>query len=139
MAVTALYLADKSALARQPHHQVAERLLPRISLGLVATCAVIDLEVLYSARNATEYARTATERSYLPQATIDREVTDRSLEVQSLLAQRGQHRLPIPNLLIAAAAEVNDLVVLHYDTDFDRIADVTGQQTEWVVPKGSIT
>jgi len=60
------------------------------------------------------------------------------MEVQGLLARRGQHRLPMLDLLIAAAAEVNDLIVLHYDADFDRIANVTGQATEWVAPRGSL-
>jgi hypothetical protein len=28
--------------------------------------------------------------------------------------------------------------VLHYDQDFDKIANLTGQRCEWVVPAGSI-
>ncbi|MCL4369147.1 MAG: VapC toxin family PIN domain ribonuclease, partial [Actinobacteria bacterium] len=51
---------------------------------------------------------------------------------------RGQHRLPIPDLVIAAAAESADLTVLHYDADFERIAEVTGQAHDWVVPRGSV-
>lgn len=136
--MTARYLADKSALVRQPVDEVADHLLPRIALSLVATCPMIDLELLYSARNAREYARIAEERSRHPQVAIDLTVTDRALEVQHLLVRKGQHRLSMLALLIAAAAEVNDLVVLHYDADFDRIAEVTGQPTEWVAPKGSL-
>lgn len=136
--MTARYLADTSALARQINATVQERLFPLTSLGLVATCPVIDLEVLYSARNAAEYAAVAHERTHLPSVDIDRTVTDRALDVQSLLAGQGRHRLPVPDLLIAAAAEFNDLVVLHYDADFDRIAEVTGQTVEWVVPRGSV-
>jgi len=136
--LTARYLADKSALARQPIYEVAERLQPRIALGLVATCAIVDLEVLYSARSSADYVQIAAERSRLPQIAIGPEVTDRAMEVQGLLARRGQHRLPMLDLLIAAAAEVNDLIVLHYDADFDRIANVTGQATEWVAPRGSL-
>ena len=137
--MTVRYLADKSALTRLDQGPVAEELAPRLNLRMVATCPIVDLEMLYSARNAGDHALAASERSRLPSVDIDRTVTDRALAVQSLLAQRGQHRLPIPGLLIAAAAEVNDLVVLHYDADFDRIADVTGQASEWVVPKGSVT
>lgn len=54
-----------------------------------------------------------------------------------MLASRGQHRLPIMDLLIAATAEVHGATVLHHDRDFDRIADVTGQVTRWIVPAGS--
>ena len=136
--MTARYLADKSALARLPNYEVAEQLQPRIALSLVATCPIVDFEVLYSARNATEYEQISAERLQFPQVLIAPEDTNRSLEVQGLLARKGRHRLPIADLLIAAAAEVNDLVVLHYDADFDRIAEVTGQATEWVVRQGSV-
>jgi predicted nucleic acid-binding protein len=54
------------------------------------------------------------------------------------LARSGQHRVPIPDLIIAAAAEAAGLTLLHYDHDFDRIADVTQQPAEWVVQRGSV-
>lgn len=59
-------------------------------------------------------------------------------QVQRMLAARHQRGRKIPDLLIAAAAEDRGLVVLHYDADFDRIAAVTGQVCEWVVPAGSV-
>ncbi|MGI8730133.1 MAG: PIN domain-containing protein, partial [Solirubrobacteraceae bacterium] len=62
----------------------------------------------------------------------------RALQVQRLLAQRSQRGRKIPDLLIAAAAEQLDVVVLHYDADFDVIASVTGQRCQWVVPAGSV-
>jgi predicted nucleic acid-binding protein len=56
---------------------------------------------------------------------------DRAMEVQALFADQGQHRAPsIPDLLIAAAAELAQLVVVHLDKDFELIADVTGQPVE---------
>jgi predicted nucleic acid-binding protein len=62
----------------------------------------------------------------------------RALEVQGDLARRGQHRaVRLPDLLVAAIAEQSNLVVLHYDRDFDRVAAVTGQVCEWVVPPGT--
>ena len=62
---------------------------------------------------------------------------DRAMDVQQLLARRGQHRLPLPDLMIAATAEMHDATVLHYDHDYDLIAAVTGQPTRWVVPRGT--
>lgn len=53
------------------------------------------------------------------------------------LARRGQHRISIPDLLIAAAAESAGLIVLHYDRDFELIAQVSDLAQEWVVPRGS--
>ena len=70
------------------------------------------------------------------------ELTDatfqRAIDVQGLLALRGQHRVPLPDLIIAATAERAGMVVLHYDADFDRIAAVTEQPMEWVVARGSV-
>jgi predicted nucleic acid-binding protein len=70
---------------------------------------------------------------------MDQQVLDRAVEVQDLLAVRSQQRVgKLADLLIAAAAEAADLVVLHYDHDFDHISRVTGQPTEWIVPAGSV-
>lgn len=138
MALTPEYLADKSALARLHHPPVARRLGPLLLEGLVATTPIIDLEVLYSARSPADYEEILAERRALPSYPLTREVTDRAIEVQQRLAQGGRHRLPLPDLLIAAAAELNDLAVMHYDADYDRIAEVTGQRCEWVVPQGSL-
>ena len=62
----------------------------------------------------------------------------RARQVQRMLASRSQHGRKVPDLLVAAAAEDAGLVVLHYDSDFDRIAAVTGQKCEWVIAPGSI-
>jgi predicted nucleic acid-binding protein len=138
MGLTARYLADKSALARFSHPAVEQRLRPLIEEGMVATCAIIDLEVLYSARNATDYRAILEERRGFESVPITPEVMGRALEVQGLLAQRGQHRVPIPDLILAAAAESVRLAVIHYDADFERIARVTKQKHEWVVPRGTV-
>ena len=138
MAVSPSYLADKSALARMTHAKVAERLAPLILGGHVATCAVIDLEVLYSARTIDDYEQILAERGSLPALALTEEIGSRAVDVQHQLARRGQHRLPVPDLLIAATAEINGVAVIHYDADYDRIAQVTGQPAEWVVPRGSI-
>ena len=138
MAVALLYLADKSALARLHHPPVARRLGPLLIDGLVATTPIIDLEVLYSARSPADYEEILAERRALPSFPVTAEVTEQAVEVQHRLAQSGHHRVPLPDLLIAAVAEVNDLAVLHYDADYDRIAAVTNQRCEWVVPRGSL-
>ncbi len=71
---------------------------------------------------------------------MDQAVLDRAVEVQDSLADRSQQRgVKIADLLIAAAAESAGLVVLHYDHDFDAIAGVTGQPTEWILPAGTVS
>ena len=132
------YLADKSALARMTHAAVAERLAPLILGGQVATCAVIDLEVLYSARSLDDYEQIRAERTALPSLAMTEEIAARAVDVHPRLARRGQHRVPVPDLLIAATAEINSVAVVHYDADYDLIADATGQPAEWVAPRGSL-
>ncbi|MDE0216078.1 MAG: PIN domain nuclease [bacterium] len=133
-----LFLADKSALARSHHQSVAQRLAPLYPAALVATCPIIDLELLFSVRNHTEHTDLRKELKSIPSFPIDQGVTDRATEVQGLLARADQHRLPISDLLIAAVAEVNSLTILHYDKDFDTISEATGQPAQWVVPRGSV-
>lgn len=138
MALSARYLADKSALTRMPVPAVGRRLRPLIEDGAVGTCAIIDLEVLYSSRNLADYEAVLRERLSLDAAPITPEVMATAIELQHELARRGQHRVPIPDLIISAAALRSNLVVLHYDADFERLASVGGAAHEWVVPQGSV-
>jgi len=120
--------------------QVSERCRPLIRAGLVATCSIIELEVLYSARSPQSYAATRTERGLaLELLAIERPTLDRAVEVQAALAARAEHRgASLPDLIIAAAAERARVTLLHYDADYDLIASVTGQPVDWVVPRGSL-
>ncbi len=136
--MTARYLADKSALARILVPVVGERLGYLVQAGQVATCAIIDLEVLYSARNLADYEGTRARLGSLADVPITPQIMRRALSVQHRLARTGHHRLAIADLIIAAAAESADLSVLHYDADFERISAVTGQPHEWVAPRGSL-
>ncbi len=138
MALSATHLADESALARFPIPAVAARLQPLLEDGYTATCAVVDLEVQYSSRNLGDYEEILNARRSLDAAPITPEVMDKSVELQHELAKRGLHRVPIPDLIISAAALLSGLVVLHYDSDLEQIAAVGGAPHEWVEPHGSI-
>lgn len=134
------YIADKSALGRLGHASVAAVLEPLILTGRVATCGIVDLEVLYSTVSPADFAATRTRRSLaFPHVDVtDGDVT-RAIDVMGLLAQAGRHRAAgIPDLLLAAVAERANLTLMHYDQDFDHIALVTGQPTRWVVDRGSV-
>jgi predicted nucleic acid-binding protein len=137
--VTPRYLVDKSALARMPLAPVRKRLAPILEAGEAATCAIVDLEVLFSARNREDYDRIRERRSlaYHP-VPITEEILQRAITIQAELARTGRHRVPIPDLIIAATAEAAGLTLLHYDSDYDVIAEVTRQPAEWVVPRGSV-
>lgn len=136
--MSASFLVDKSAWARATVPLIADVLRRLSGGGLLATCSITDLEVLFSARGAAEHAALRTELDGLERVDIDQAAFDRAIEVQGDLARSGRHRLPIPDLVIAAVAELNGLTVLHYDRDFETIADVTGQPQQWVVERGSV-
>ena len=140
MAAVASYLADTSALARMRHQSVAAVLSPLIEAGLVATCGVIEFELGWATRTAAEFDRVRADRDtgYEWLATHD-EDWRRALDVQGALWRRGQIRaVGFPDLLVAAVAERERVTLLHYDSDYDLIAHITGQQAQWVVPRGTV-
>ena len=137
----ATHLADKSALARLGNPVVARRLGPMIQAGVVGTCGIIELEMRFSARSHDEYERISRDRSLgYEMVPMPDEVWTRALQVQSALSERGQLRaVTFPDLLIAATAERHAMVVIHYDADYDLIAEVTGQSCEWVARQGTLS
>jgi predicted nucleic acid-binding protein len=137
----ATHLADKSALARMGDDSVARRLGPLIEAGLIGTCGILELEVRFSARSHAEYQQISRDRGLGYESfPMPDEIWDRALEVQATLSDGGHLRgVKFPDLLIAATAERHGLVVIHYDADYDLIADITNQPCEWVVPQGSVS
>jgi predicted nucleic acid-binding protein len=130
------WLIDKSALARLATSPDAAEWAARIERGLVRITTVTRLEVGYSARSGTDlragFARPPL--SSMPVEYLTPAIEDRAVEVLNLLADRGQHRAPsVPDLIIAATAELAGLTVLHVDKDFDVIADVSGQPMERLI------
>ena len=130
MAVTN-WLIDKSALVRI--NAASDEWLARIQRGLVRISTVTLLEIGYSTRNGADHRGTLGEPpvSSMTIEHITPAIEARAVEIQMLLADRGQHRAPsIPDLLIAATAELARLTVLHVDKDFDLIAAITDQSIE---------
>lgn len=127
------WLIDKSALVRLAASPDAAIWAGRIERGLVRVATVTRLEIGYSARSGLDLRAGLRQPpvSAMPAEYLTPAVEDRAVEVLTLLADRGQHRAPsIPDLLIAATAELAGLTVLHCDKDFELIAAVTGQPAE---------
>ena len=140
MAAVASYLADTSALARLRHPSVAAVLCPLIEAGLVATCGVIEFELGWATRTAAEFDQVRADRDagyeWLPTHDED---WRRALDIQGALWRSGQVRaVGFPGLLVAAVAERERVTVLHYDADYDLIAHITGQPTQWIVARGAV-
>lgn len=125
------WLVDKSALARIGASPDAAAWAERIERGLVRIGTVTLLEVGFSARSGKELrsARSRPPLSSMPVEYLTPAIEDRAVEVQMILADR--HRAPsVPDLLVAAIAELANLTVLHLDKDFELIAQITGQPLE---------
>jgi predicted nucleic acid-binding protein len=133
MVVTDRWLIDKSAYVRLDESPDFDIWLNRINRGLVYASGVTLLEVGWSAKTGTLWHLLVegppTVNLLIEYLTPAME--DRALELQGLLADRGHHRAPgIPDLLIAATAELTGMTVLHVDKDFELIAGLTGQPLE---------
>lgn len=132
------YLADKSAFEQQRHSDTAAGLLAALAAdGALFMTEIVALELLYSARNSDDYDARREDLLSLPWLHLTQAVVARALAIQHELAGRGQHRRPIPDLLVAATALEHDAAVLHYDRDFDLIAEVTGLSARWIIPAGT--
>jgi predicted nucleic acid-binding protein len=132
-----LFLLDKSAHELARRNDLARRRFETLATaGLLATCAMVELEILFSARNNREHSLL---RTYLREHCVWLETTDRILQdtvdLQDAMLAAGIGRKPIPDLVIASVALAHNAVVVHYDRDFDDIAKVTGDlRARWITP-----
>ena len=136
MALT--HLVDTSVLTRLEEPAVRAVLEPLTAGGGVARAGICDLEVGFSARSAKEWDSLQDALDSFALVETDASHVRRARQVQRMLAAQSQRGRKIPDLLVAAAAEEGGLIVIHYDADFDRIAAITGQRCEWIVPAGTV-
>jgi len=135
-----MLLLDNSAWSRRTESLVGERLAGLIEAGDVSVCLPFLLEAGYSARSGDDHAQLFADLGRLQRVEIDPEVESLVLEAQARLSRVGHHRLAPNDLLIAACAHKSGAGVLHYDRDYDLIAERTDLRfvSEWVAPAGSL-
>lgn len=132
-----MFLLDTSLVTRLRAPSVLRRIEELDRNGLART-SMTDLEIGFSARNADEWDRLLAALGAFRRIDVEAHHFDRARQVQRELAAGRLRGRKVPDLLIAAVAEGTSLTVLHYDADFDHIAAVTGQPTQWIVERGSI-
>ena len=135
------WVADTSAWARAQDHEIAPRWIATARAGELVACPIITLELLHDARNRDEVEAVASALAALRQAPVTRSVTDAAIGAVRALADAGAdggHRVPTADALIAAAAAERGFGVLHYDGDFDRLAEVLSFTSQWIAPAGSV-
>lgn len=135
-------VVDTSAWSWSSKYPELRRQLNQQMMQLeVATCHPVRMELLYTAQNEAEFDSTNSELDALVQAPISEDVWSCAFQIfRKLAAMGGKHHRSVgsTDLLIAAAAEIAGVGLLHYDEDFDRIAKITGQPTRWMAPKGTL-
>ena len=140
--MNATLLLDNSAWARLadpalPHERITE-IADAIEDGQIGGCLPFLLEAANSARDARDHDELLDELLALPQFEIDARVERRAVEAQRQLARVGHHRMPPVDLLVAAIADRHGLGVLHYDRDYDLLAEIMQFESVWLAPRASL-
>jgi predicted nucleic acid-binding protein len=101
---------------------------------------VARIEILMQARDGTELDELAQHIARVHSAPLDTSVARAAEVAMRTLAQKstGAHRIPVVDYFVAAAAEAIGGAVLHYDHDYDRLAEVMEFESIWLAPPGSI-
>ena len=134
----AVFLADTSAFARLSQPSVAAAFAPLVAQGRVAVCTPVVFALGFSARNLADHQAIMSRLAAFETVPATEGDHQRAVELQQQLAARGRHRaLSLVDGLVAAIAETRNLTVLHYDSDFELVADITGQPHQWVVERGT--
>lgn len=134
------FIADKSVWDRAGLPQIRPLWERALRTDQIATCAISRLELLYSARGEEEFATWEADLAALRDIPITRSELAAAVGAMRDLVARGErhHRMPLPDLILAAAAASAGVGVLHYDRHFDRLAEVLHFHSQWVVPRGTL-
>jgi predicted nucleic acid-binding protein len=133
-------IADTSAWARASNEQVREQWAAALRARQIATCSIVTLELLYAARDARELQTLEAEQALLREVPVSVPAQRAAKGALRDLAAdgAGQHRVPIADALIAAAAQEAGVDVLHYDHHYDRLAQTLNFTSVWLAPAGSL-
>lgn len=133
------YVADTSVFARLTKPLVSAVFAPLAAQNHIAVCPPVAFELGYSARSVDDYRTVMDLLLAFPQIPVTDADHHRSLEVQAALCAKGRHRsLSLVDALVAAVAEARGMTILHYDSDYERVAEVTGQEHRWIVKRGAV-
>lgn len=133
-------LADTSAWQRAGHRSVADLWIEALTDERVITTPPIIIELLYSRRDIDGFDETENDLAQLRSIPLTQSVARTAIGAMKELAavQPGYHRVPLADLLVAAAAQEAGAAVLHYDHHYDRLAQVLHFESRWIAPAGSL-
>jgi predicted nucleic acid-binding protein len=135
-------VVDNSAFQRGGHPAVQADWLRAIDEGHLYRSPILEFEVLYSARNEREHTELREELEAFRPLELSGDVVAAALGAQAELARHapGFHRVSHQDYLVAALAAAHGRGVLHYDSDFDRIAEhsTLAFESVWIAPAGAL-
>lgn len=135
-----ILIADTSARMRTREPRIRKEWAAAVNADQIRTCSMVTMEILYSARDADDVAETEKVDSQLRQIPVTTSVQRAAIGAVRELSQlgTGAHRIPPPDILIAAAAQEAGVGVLHYDRHYDRLAEILNFESIWIAPPGSL-
>lgn len=125
---------------RANHPAVKDRWNHALRTRQLRMTPITRLEILFSARNGRNFDAVAEELSTLRPTQLTASIADAAQDAMRKLAHRshGSHRLPVIDYLLAATAQESSAAVLHYDRDYDTLAEVMEFKSVWLAPPGSM-
>jgi predicted nucleic acid-binding protein len=133
-------VVDTSAWMRAGHPRAAARWNNAARAGLLRVTPVTRLEILFSARGGANFDELVEELAALRPTSLTGSIANAAESSMRALANRshGAHRLPITDYLVGATAQETGSAVLHYDHDYDTLAEVMEFESIWLAPPGSM-
>jgi predicted nucleic acid-binding protein len=135
-----MLIADTSVWARASHPLIRDLWAAALRGRQIVTCSIVTLELLYAARDARELTIVEAEQALLRDVPVTASAQRTAIGALRDLASDGpgQHRVPLADALIAAAAQDAGVDVLHYDHHYDRLARALHFTSVWVAPPGAL-
>jgi len=134
-----MFIVDKSAwLSVHRHADLQGEWASALREGQLATCPIVNLEILFSARNLDEFDGWEEDLGVLRMVPVTHAVCLAAIGALRELIARSQRGIPIADALIAAAAQDAGCGVLHYDKHYDLLREVLEFESRWIAPRGSI-
>ncbi len=133
-------MVDTSAWSRASHPTVRDRWVEALRAGRLRVSPIARMEILLSARDGADFDTLAERLAALRTAPLTATVAQAAQGAMRTLAHRsaGAHRIPLADYLLASAAEELGAAVLHYDRDYDTLAEVMTFESIWLASPGSI-
>lgn len=133
-------VVDNSAWSRADRPEIRKDWKHALLADRFCISPIARLEILFSARDGEGFDELAEQLSMLRTAPLTNTVIRAAEDAMRTLSHRspGAHRIPLVDYLLGAAAQHTASAVLHYDHDFDTLAQIMSFDSIWLAPAGSI-